>query len=176
MAGGLHIFGTPQTSMMILNVERDTEYDLMRIAERFEVPYMDTTRMSINARKAYGAMIEVKSREVGKHAIYQYERLKKWKFYDKRPVELDISDANYDLDEFSTSRNVPLNGVMQGSLIDTKGMVAYVLKMWFIVPKIRVEVITPEVDDEDVTDGLVNPFNIDGYLTSKNESKVVNND
>lgn len=154
---------------MILNVEHDKEWDLMLIAERFEVQYVDLARLTKNQKLAYQAMLEVKSRQVGKRAIDTYTRLKKWKFYDKRPVELDLSASNIDLDEFRSSSATHFTAVNQGSLIDTKGMVAYVLKMWFIVPKIRVEVIKPEVDDEDVTDGLVNPFNIDGYLSAKNE-------
>lgn len=170
MAGGIHLFGN-KDSYLILNVEHDKEYDLMQIAERFEVPYVDLENLSKNQRMAYEAMIEVKSREVGKHAIETYTRLKKWKFYDKRPVELDLSDAQYNLDEFATSRNVLLPAVDQFSLRDQFGKMAYVLKMWFIVPKQRVEVIIPEQDDPDVVDGLVNPYNIEGRPVSK---EVVN--
>ena len=172
MAGGIHLFSTKE-SYLILNVEHDKEYDLMQIAERFEVPYVDLDRCTTNQRKAYAAMMEVKSKQVGKYAIETYTRLRHWKFYDKRPVELDTSEGQIDLDEFSTSRKVLLPGVNQGSIIDRKGTVAYVLKMWFIVPKQRVEVITPEPDDPDVEDGFVNPHNIEGYQATKD--KVTSN-
>lgn len=174
MAGGLHIFGTPKDGMHVINVEHDTEWDLMQIAERFEVPYLDFNRASDSQKLAYIAMLEVKSKAVGKKAIETYTRLKHWKFYDKRPVELDLSAANIDLDPFRTSRDIVVQAADQGSGLESLGTIAYVLKMWFVVQKIRVEVIKPEVDDEDVTDGLVNPHKIDGYLTSKNE-EIKNN-
>ena len=161
MAGGIHIFNTPTTGQFVLKVQPDKEYDLMEVSERFEVPYLEPK--TLQGQQNYYNLIKVMATQTAKHAIYTYERLRHWKFYDKKPIQLDESQAQYDLDIFRSSRNIDHVGVNQGSLIDEKGKVAYVVKLWFVVPKFRVEVIKPEVNDEDVTDGLVNPYNIFGY-------------
>lgn len=173
MAGGLHIFGSGN-SMMVLKVEPDKTFDLMQISERFEVPYEEI--LTEQQGKIYAARVMVAARLYAKQAIETYTRLRKWKFYDKRPVELDQSSAQYDLDEFRTSRNVLLPAVEQGSIIDKKGMVAYVVKLWFVVPKIIVEVVTPEKDDPDTIDGFVNPHNITDFVPLEPKKELLHRD
>jgi len=173
MAGGLHIFGSG-SSMMVLKVEPDKTFDLMQISERFEVPYEEPkTPQEV---QQYAARIQTAAKLYAKEAINTYTRLRKWKFYDKRPVELDTSNAQYDLDEFRTSRNVLLPAVDQGSLTTKKGMVAYVIKIWFVVPKIIVETVKPEIDDPDTTDGFVNPYNITDFVPLEPKKELLNRD
>ena len=161
MAGGLQVRrDSKDNSVFVINTEYDTEYDRVQIAERFEVPYIDMARASRMQRLKWLAMVEVVSKEVGRNAIWKYERLRHWKFCSERPVVLDQSEAQYDLEQFTSSTQKDFKAVEQGSNIDTIGKVAYVLKMWFIMPKQRVEVITPEPGDPDVVDGMVNPYNI----------------
>ena len=160
MAGGIKVTRDKSGGMVVLNVEHDKEYDLVQIAERFEVPYMEIK--TPQQGRVYYAMVEGTARAVGKVAIERYEKLRHWRFYSSRPVVLDTSAAQIDLDTFGTTNGIP-NALNQASLIDTHGKVAYVLKMWFIMPKQRVEVITPERHDPDVSEGLVNPYNIKDY-------------
>ena len=165
MAGGLQVRkDNSDGSVLIINTEHDKEYDRIQIAERFEVPYLDMRRASRMQRIKWLAMVEVVSKEVGRKAIWRYERLRHWKFCSDREVVLDQSAAQYDLDQFSSSTQKDFTAVEQGSNIDRLGTVAYVLKMWFIMPKQRVEVITPEVTDPDVSDGMVNPYNISEFV------------
>ena len=162
MAGGLRISGNSVDGMVTIRVPFDTEYDLVQIAERFEVPYMEIK--SKGQGMAYYAMVEGTARSIGKHAIETYERLRHWRYYSSRPPVLDVSEAQYDLDTFRSSSNKSFTAINQGSNIDSLGTVAYVIKLWFIVPKIRTEVITSEKSDPDVTDGLVNPHNITNFV------------
>lgn len=164
MAGGIQVRQNSRDgSMMVLKVEHDKEFDLVQIAERFEVPYMEIKTKGQGL--AYYAMVEGTARSVGKHAIETYERLRGWRYYSSRRPVLDVSEAQYDLDTFRSSNRKDFTAVEQGSIIDSKGTVAYVIKLWFIMPKQRVEVITPEPDDPDVTDGMVNPYNIKDFVT-----------
>ena len=155
MAGGIRVTGTPSTGMVVLNVEHDKEYDLMQVAERFEIDYYEpkTPRQKL----VYLAALDARAHEVGKHAISTYERLKGWRFYSSRKVTLDLSEAQYELDKAGEA-------VDHGQLLQVRGKKAYVVKIWFIVPKQRIEVITPEPDDPDVTDGFVNPYNIKEFV------------
>lgn len=167
MAGGIHIFGnkSQSDSVLVINVEHDKEYDLMQIAERFELPYIELDRATKQDKLKYLALIEVTAKQTAKYAIEKYERLRHWKFYNtanpKYRVQVDESDAQIDFDIFGSTGLVPA-GLDQGSLNTTHGRMAYVVKLWFIVPKQRIEVINPEVTDPDVEDGLVNPYNIEG--------------
>lgn len=154
---GIHIFGK-QSNMLVLNVEHDKEYDLTQIAERFEVPYAELKNKY--QEMAYYAMVEVKAKEVARHAVSTYERLYHWRFYSSRKPVIDTSEIQYDLDDFRSFNSKDSIAVDAGSNIDKLGTVAYVVKLWFITPKVRVEVITPESSDPDVVDGLVNLHNI----------------
>lgn len=157
------VTGNKTDGVVVLRVARDKEYDLVQIAERFEVPYTDKLQTP-QQQMAYYAMIEGTAKAVGKHAIERYEKLRHWKFYSSRPVTLDVSEAQYDLDKFRSSSNAEFTAVTQGSIIDDLGKVAYVLKMWFIMPKIEVEVVVPEPDDPEVTDGFVNPHKMPEFV------------
>lgn len=161
------VTGNAKDGIVVLRVARDKEYDKVQIAERFEVPYIEITDATpMHIRMAYAAMVEVKMRETVKHAAATYERLRHWKWDSSMPVTLDISDSQYDLDEFRSSRfDADFKAVDQGSIIDKKGLVAYVAKMWFIQPKIEVEVIEPEPDDPEVQDGMVNPHYMPQFVS-----------
>lgn len=158
MAGGLRVTGDLKSGLVILNVKHDTEYDLMQIAERFEVPYADIDNLHPWKRVIYFAMIHQRAKETAKIAIERYERLRHWRFKSDMPVELDQSEAQYDLDKFRSSLTKDFQAVNQGSNIDELGTVAYVVKLWFIVPKVRVEVIEDEPDDPESTDGIMNKY------------------
>ena len=160
------VTGNAKDGIVVLRTQRDKEYDLVQIAERFEVPYAELK--TPQQQRAYYAMVEGTARAVGKLAIQRYENIRKWKFYSARSVTLDVSAAQYDLDELD-SNDKNATAVNQGSIIDTLGKVAYVLKMWFIVPKIEVEVIEPEVTDPAASDGLVNPFKMPKYVSLENK-------
>lgn len=164
----LRVTGNATDGIVVLRVQRDKQWDKVQIAERFEVPYMDLARATPWQRKVYGAMVEGVAYEVGKRAIEKYEKLRHWKFDTSRAPFLDKSEAQYDLDEFRSSSQKDFTAVDQGSIITKTGKVAYVLKMWFTMPKIEVEVIEPEPDDPDVTEGLVNPHNMKQFVSLEN--------
>lgn len=155
---GLRVTGNKNDGIVVLKVEHDKEYDLMQIAERFEVPYFEPK----NPWQAmqYLAMIEGVAHAVGKKAIERYEKLRHWRYYSARSFYLDKSDVQYDLDDFSSSSQRDFDAVEHGSLLTKKGMVGYVIKMWFIVPKIQVEVIKDDPTDPDTVDGFVNEHNM----------------
>ena len=156
------VTGNARDGIVVLRVARDKEMDLVQIAERFEVPYIEIK--TPQQGMAYYAMVEGMAHAVGKHAIERYEKLRHWRFYSSRSVTLDQSEAQYDLDEFRSSSQKDFTAVDQGSIIDKLGKVAYVLKMWFIMPKIEVEVIEPEPDDPETSDGLVNPYKMPAFV------------
>lgn len=158
------VTGNAKDGIVVLRVSRDKEYDNVQIAERFEVPYYEPK--TPQQQMLYMAMIEGTMRAVVKHAVERYEKLRHWKWDSSRPVTLDLSDAQYDLETFRSSRyDAEFTAQNQGSLIHTRGMKAYVAKMWFIQPKIEVEVITPEKDDPEVSDGLMNPYKMPQYVS-----------
>ena len=156
------VTGNSTDGIVVLRVARDKEYDLVQIAERFEVPYVEIK--SPQQGRAYYAMVEGTARAVGKLAIERYDKYRHWRFYSSRPVTLDVSAAQFDLDKTDSNDKDPIAS-NQGSIIDSLGKVAYVLKMWFIIPKIEVEVITPEESDPEVSDGLVNPYKMPEYVS-----------
>jgi hypothetical protein len=164
MAGGLRVTGNSTDGMVILNVQHDTEYDLMQIAERFEVPYADVENLHPWKKVIYLAMVHQRAKEAAKLAVERYERLRHWRFKSSMPVEIDYSDAQYDLSIFRSSLQTNFTAVDQGSNIDSLGTIAYVVKLWFVVPKIRVEVIKDEVTDPGSVDGFVNEHKMPDYV------------
>ena len=160
------VTGNAKDGIVVLRVARDKEYDLVQIAERFEVPYVEIK--TPQQGRAYYAMVEGTARAVGKLAIERYDKFRHWRFYSARPVTLDVSAAQFDLDKSDSNDKDPI-ALDQGSIIDTLGKVAYVLKMWFIVPKIEVEVITPEEHDPEASEGLVNPYKMPEYVSLENK-------
>jgi hypothetical protein len=157
---GQHIFKA-NDSVLILNVRHDKEYDLMQIAERFEVPYADLENMQEWQKVIYIAMVHQRAKEAAKLAVERYERLRHWRFKSDMPVELDYSQAQYDLDKFRS--NLPAGSIAavdQGTNIDQLGTVAYVVKLWFVVEKVKVETIEDEPDDPASTDGFVNKYHM----------------
>jgi hypothetical protein len=163
MAGGLRVTGNLKDGMVILNVQHDTEYDLMQIGERFEVPYADMDSMHEWQKVIYVAMIHQRAKEAAKLAVERYERLRHWRFKSSMPVEIDYSEAQYDLNVFRSSLATDFTAVDEGSNIDSLGTVAYVVKLWFVVPKIRVEVIKDEITDPGSNDGFVNEHKMTNY-------------
>lgn len=164
MSGGIRVTGNLDSGLVILKVQRDNEYDLMQIAERFVVPYGDVARMKPQEKLLYVAMIDQRAREAAKLAVEKYERLRHWRFKSDMPVEVDESDAQFDLEHFRSSFRKDFAAVDQGSIIQELGLIAYVVKLWFIVPKITVEVIEDEPDDPDTIDGFVNSHKMEEYV------------
>jgi len=163
MCPNLRVTGNAKDGIVVLRVQRDKEYDKVQIAERFEVEYFQPK--TPQEKVMYMAMVEGTMRAVVKLAVEKYERLRHWKWDSSMPVTLDLSQAQYDLDEFRSSSRKDFTAVDQGSIIPKLGRKAYVAKMWFIMPKVEVEIIEPEPDDPDVTEGFVNPYNIgNGYI------------
>lgn len=165
MSPSNRVTGNSVDGIVVLRVQRDKSWNKVQIAERFEVPYVDLTTATRDQKLAYQAMVEGTAYAVGKHAIDRYEKLRHWKFDTSRAPFLDKSEAQYDLEHFRSSSTKHFDAVDQGSLLTERGMVAYVLKMWFIMPEIEVEVITPEPQDPEVTDGLVNPYKMPAYYS-----------
>lgn len=160
------ITGNAKDGIVVLRVARDKEYDLVQIAERFEVPYAEPNELSApSQQRAYYAMVEGMGYSVAKHAIERYEKLRHWRFESSRSVVLDKSMIQYNLDEFRKSNMDDILPATPGSIIDTLGKVAYVVKLWFRMPKIEVEVIQPEPDDPETSDGFVNPHKMLPYVT-----------
>lgn len=164
------VTGNARDGIVVLRVARDKEYDNVQIAERFEVPYIDLSHATHQQKLSYWAMVEGTSRAVGKLAIERYEKLRHWKFDTSKAVTLDLSEAQYDLEHFRSSSQKHFEGVEQGSLVHERGMVAYVLKMWFIQPKIEVEVLIPEPDDPETSDGFVNPYKMPKFVNLENSN------
>ena len=106
------VTGNARDGIVVLRVARDKEMDLVQIAERFEVPYIEIK--TPQQGMAYYAMVEGMAHAVGKHAIERYEKLRHWKFYSSRSVTLDQSEAQYDLDEFRSSSQKDFTAVDQG--------------------------------------------------------------
>src|SRR3990167_5338306 len=151
---------------MIIRTIPDKQYDLVQIAERFTVPYYfnpEYAKTPTQHAKALDAL-KRKAAEVVKFAVWKYERLQHWQWKTNLPVELDFSQAQYDLDIFAAGPGKGQLAVNQGQLLDKLCDVAYVVKLWFIQPKIRVEVITPEPTDPAVTDGFVNPYKMPAFV------------
>lgn len=157
------VTGNARDGMVVLRVERDKEYDLVQIAERFEFPYIEFDKLSPTRKVVYVASLEKRAKEIGKQAIEKYERLRHWRFYSSRKPELDFSGVQNDLDSFRHINKQDNTGVDFGDLIHTRGNKAYVLKMWFIMPKIEVSYEVPEPDDPEVTDGMVNPYKMPAF-------------
>lgn len=162
------VTGNAKDGIVVLRIPKDKEYDRVQIAERFEVPYAEpkTPQQAL----AYMAMVEGVMNAVVKHAVDRYEKLRHWKWDSSMPVTLDLSEAQYDLEAFRSSRyDAVFEPQDQGSIVTKLGKKAYVAKMWFIQPKIEVEVLIPEADDPDVVDGLVNPHNMPQFNESLRE-------
>lgn len=100
----------------------------MQIAERFELPG------EVAESPFFPEYVQEAAKEAMKVAIAKYERLKGWKWLDKRGVELDKSELQIDLDYFGTNEEV--GAVNPGHLLHSspKGALAFVVKMWFEVP------------------------------------------
>ena len=140
----------------------------MEVAERFTVPYWYDARLALTQYESEKAQqaLKLKGYEVAKYAISKYERLHHWTWFKKIPPVIDYSDAQYDFSIFANPLNTNL-AVNQGQLLNGPGDVAFVIKLWFIVPKIRVEVITPEATDPGSTDGFVNPYYMPEFVSLK---------
>ena len=153
------VTGNAKDGIVVLRVERDKEWDRIQIAERFEVPYVDYDRLSRTRQQVYRAMVEGTAHAVGKKAIERYEKLRHWRFDSSRAPFLDVSENQIDIESGL--------GVEQGSLITGLGRKAYVLKMWFIAPKLEVQYEVPEPEDPEVTDGFVNPYKMPAFYDLK---------
>lgn len=163
------VTGNARDGIVVLRTERDREYDLVQIAERFEVPYVEFQKLTPWQKLVYVASVEKTAKEVGKKAIERYENLRHWRYYSSRPPELDLSQVQNDLDSFRSIDQKNLVVVDHGSLINTLGNKAYVLKLWFIVPKVEVQWETPEPDDPEVSDGMVNPYKMPAFYSLENK-------
>ena len=135
--------------MTLIKVVPDTEYGLEHIYERFEVPYDMPPKQ-----------VEIVGWATAKYAIETYTRLRGWQFVDQRPVELDVSNIQVDLD-FTASPFTPIDegGQDWGSLFTRQSKKAYVVKMWFKTPK----VVVTNIDDE--------VGRADGYLNSDEDPR-----
>lgn len=156
------VTGNSSDGIVILRVARDKEWDKVQIAERFEVPYAQPK--TPQEQMLYQAMVEGTLKAVVKHAVERYEKLRHWRWDSSMPVTLDLSDAQYDLEKFRSSRDIEFQPQTQGSIIGELGRIAYVAKMWFIMPKIEVEVVEQEATDPAAQDGFVNPHYMPNYV------------
>lgn len=130
--------------MVYIKVQPDTTWGLEQIWERFEVPYDMPPKQ-----------VEIVAYSVAKYAIDTYTRLRHWHFVDSRPVEVDLSNLQVDL-EFTASPHTPIDAGAQdyGSLLHRRSKTAYVVKMWFQ---------TQEIPHVNIDDEIGRP---DGYLNA----------
>ena len=113
-----------------LAVKPDREYGLECIHERFELDF------DCPPDHPY---FQQQVKEVVYRAVELYTRAKKYRWRSELPVEIDLSDAQFELHQFGTvdsQAKASLSAADQGSLLLVHGRKAYVAKIWFEVPKI----------------------------------------
>ena len=133
----------------------DKEYTLERKLERFELP----ADMEHDIR--FPAMLETAAKNTARLAAEKYAKIgHHWR--SDLPTEVDLSELQISLDDFgSTSHDV--DAVNQGEALKYKyNRTAYVVKMWYVVPKIRVEVF--DNDELAEADGFVRELPADGEI------------
>lgn len=162
----------------------DTTYNLECIHERFEVPAdsVPNDKDTKDQRAFKLIFIEQCAKRAGDQAIEKYTRLRKWRFRDDLPVELDESILQLDLDdwEFSNPNAISPIAKDRGQLFTKKGKFAYVLKMWFETPEIHAVVYksTPDMDHEDEighAEGFALQSEVNEHYKTKEEKKVQGN-
>ena len=136
----------------------DKAYGLEQKLERFELPYSAT----FDAK--FPAMVELAAKNTARIAAEKYARIgHHWR--NDLGVEVDKSELQISLDDFgSTSTAITdFEAQNQGSVLNNKyDSVAFVVKMWYVVPKINVEVL----DNSELAepDGFVENMPTDGKI------------
>lgn len=141
-----------------LSVKPDREYGLECIHERFELDFECPPSHPAFQRQV---------KEVVFRAVEVYQRAKKYRWRSDKPVEVDLSDAQFDLYSFGTTDpNAQPIAADQNSLMLVHGRRAYVAKIWFEVPKIPTleDYVTAETNrlsrinsNDGVEEGMVEP-------------------
>ena len=124
-------------------VQPDTTYNLMEIYERFEIPIeIEPNDLdSADTRIKKVTFINAVAQKAGQLAIERYTKFRKWKFRDDIPVTVDWSELQFDVDDWQWSSPVskePVAVTQRMDILKKKATKAYVLKMWFEVPEIRI--------------------------------------
>lgn len=141
--------------MPAIHVAPDKSYGLMRVNERFEIDEVFTHSPK------FMDILQKSAQEVTRLAAAKYQ-LRGWHWRSDLPVEIDKSELQYDL--LSSAGN-ELVGQDQGSqLLNIQGRIAFVVKLWFLVPRFTATVYEPEELAE--PDGFVEVLPVDGELAT----------
>ena len=139
--------------MPSIHVAPDKSYDLMRVNERFEIDEIFTHSPK------FVEILQKSAQEVTRLAASKYQ-LRGWHWRSDLPVEIDKSELQYDL--LASAGNELLTQDQGSQLLNKQGRIAFVVKLWFIVPKFRAVVYEPEELAE--PDGFVEVLPAEGEL------------
>lgn len=111
-----------------IHYKPDQQYRPMQVNERFELPG------EVEESPKFPEIVQAAAKDTIKLAVWKYERLKKWKWLHEKGVEVDRSELQIDLDYFGSQ--VEAGAVKPGQLLhdSPKGNIAFVVKLWFMVP------------------------------------------
>lgn len=137
-------------------VKPDSTKGLQQVNQRFELPYSST----FSAR--FPAMLEKAARETAKLAA-EKNQLRGWHWRSDLGVEVDKSELQIALEDFGTTHPDFVPAVEQLTTLNNKyDRIAFVVKMWFVVPEIQV--VTYDNDELAEPDGFVEELPEDGEL------------
>ena len=139
--------------MPSIHVVPDKTYALMQVNERFELDE------SLTRSPRFPLYLEATAKEVARYAADKY-KLRGWHWRSDLAVEIDKSELQYDL-LASAGDELPTQD-QYSQLLYNRGLIAFVVRMWFQVPQARTEVLEPEELAE--ADGFVEMLPNSGEL------------
>lgn len=118
-----------------IHTQPDKTYNIQRVYQRFELDE------SMRRSPVFKDLLEAAAKEVVRLAA-EKNALRGWHWRSDLGVEVDESELQYDL-YASSGSDLPVQD--SGSiLLKQQGRIAYVVKMWYLVPQIASVVYEPE--------------------------------
>jgi len=136
----------------------DREYGLEQKLERFEMAYSSTFSPQ------FPAMLEAAAKQTARLAAEKYERLGHH-FRSDMPVSVDQSDLQVDVEDFRSLDAEHNLAQDKGNWHTSQDRIAFVVKMWYVVPKVRVDVFEPHELAE--PDGFVETLPNEGEIEER---------
>ena len=137
-------------------VKPDSTKGLQQVSQRFEMPYSST----FDAK--FPAMLEAAAKDTARIAA-EKNLLRGWHWKSDLGVEVDKSELQIALEDFGTTHPDFVPAVDQLDILSTKyDRIAFVVKMWYVVPELQVTVY--DNDELAEPDGFVEELPEDGEL------------